>query len=191
MFYIALRKGDITKHIDFEIMLATFSKYVHAELVVSLNNTTRSCGAWDGESPCFQARDPSTWMQYQDYIYFEIPFVDTAAFLKAWHFLKVLLQSGLEYTTGWFCMVPQVIVDHYVSDIDVDTHPVTWKRVFCSQILLLFLKKCVKEQLLAPHFDDIMHIHSLHCSPGALYNLCEAHGLQKRKFIHSTDFTSM
>lgn len=176
VFYVAIRKGSWRNLDDIKVMLCTQSEYVHAEILVTSAKvgTTVTCGAWAGVFPTFQARNPFLYnMSEQDYTYFKIPLVYQA---KAWDILQEILVSELEYETGWQCLLPEWTLFMTEKDIDVIASPPReWKRVFCSQVVLLFLKKCILLGLLsAPEWKHALSLHSYHCSPGVLFLLCES-----------------
>lgn len=175
MFYIAIRKGDWWSREDLEIMLATGSMYVHAEILVvapTNKNNAVSFGAWQGEFPTFQGRKPHDWMPEQNYVYFKIPLLDDK---QVWDFLIEINDACLQYTTGWECILPEWVVNFTETDINPLHQPSTWKKVFCSQVILLFLKRCLYMGWIPPDWNPIQNVHSFHCSPGILFQLCQQH----------------
>jgi hypothetical protein len=174
MLYIAFRVGQLVSREDCLIMFATQGSFVHVEILVQNRKHTKSvaCGAWDKTFPSFQARDPRGYMYKQNYVFLALPLVHEQEHV-ALDYLARLVESRLPYSTGWECVLPETVVEWLESDIDISADPRSWKQgVFCSQIVLLFLKKMVLEKALDPaSWGDVLSQHSRHCSPAALYNL--------------------
>jgi hypothetical protein len=171
MFFIALRKGLYKSFEDDEIMFLTMGRYVHAELVVIGSQASMSCGAWEGESPSFKARDPYEFIDSKYYTFFRLPINQENAAHRFLDILQEVINSRLDYSVGWECCLPETLVKMYEKDVDYNQSPTLWKKVFCSQVILLILKKCIHEKLL-PKIPLILNMHSRHCSPTLLYSLC-------------------
>ena len=162
MILIAIREGDAKDKTDKDVMFWTRGKFVHAEIVVMKGHIV-SYGAWEGESPSFKARTPTEWMPQDQYKFFYVPLSEEKE-KHAWAFLERMRNANLQYRLGWECAIPEMVVRCIENDIDVHQDPSTWGPIFCSQVVLLFLRKMFVHPLL--------HTHSSHCSPTLLHQIC-------------------
>lgn len=181
--YIALRRGNPWYITDDEIMIATLGQYVHCEIIVVShdNKLLVSFGAWENETPSFQMRDPTQFIPGNNYTFFRLPIDDINKIKQATTYLVTLARSNLQYQVGWECVIPRyltMLIDR--NDVNVQTHPRTWKKVFCSQIVLLFVKKCVVESILpSAEWAHIMTLYSRSCSPSDIFELCTSAKLKE------------
>lgn len=172
MICIALRKGTSYSFQDNEIMFATWGQYVHAEIVIQNSSQAISFGAWENNDPCFAARDPSQFitLDIDHYDFFEVPIAakDYPVFLDI---VEKIIDAKPAYHVGWECALWEPLVRIFEKDFDPQQHPKTWNRIFCSQVILLILKKCVCLGILKGVV--IPDYHSFHFSPNMLFDLCK------------------
>ena len=145
-FYLAFRKGKAGRFSDDDIMIYTDGAFVHCEILVFTDTDILAFGAWQHDSPCFQARPLDTWffrfIFHYHFVHIPIPNPQTA-----FAFLQQITEAKLPYRIGWRCIFPTSLIpllfhhDPYQDTLDT---PEAWAEegVFCSQIAWLFLLHC-------------------------------------------------
>jgi hypothetical protein len=186
MIFLAFRQGCMSNYEDYLIMQATRGDMVHVEIVWKSDSKETfpsvACGAWEGDSPAFKARDPKTFMIPSQYIFLQVPIRPDKEYL-ALEYLNTLIESKLEYHFGWECVVPEKWMRIFEQDLSVSDPPNKWKKVFCSQVALLFLKKLQSLQVLLESWEDILPMYTYHCCPTELYKLCVQRKMKQFKNV--------
>lgn len=159
---VAFRKARISNPGDCFIAAACRSSIVHVEL--RMNDVSFSSYS-DCKVPAFRpacvSNDDENW------IVIPLPIVQ---YQEAYTFLMQMYNSNLEYGAYWQCAIPQVCLRMVEDDLDYE-NPASWKSVFCSESVLLFLKRCYMHNMMPETWKCIMDVISRGCSPIRLYGI--------------------
>jgi hypothetical protein len=68
--------------------------------------------------------------------------------------------------------LPKLCLDLWENDLDC-TRPYEWRRIFCSQLVLLFLRRCALAGVLRGKLDLLWSVNTHGCSPARLKTLLE------------------
>ena len=166
---VAFKRGNGYKLLDDFVMGATLGPWVHCELVVGRGNIGRAYAAFQGARgfmPSQSEHVPREW------VLFALPITDQAA-VKT-HVLTVLsLDLPYNYTDLWQCWMTAMLP--WETELDC-ARPESWKEtgVFCSQVVLLFLRQLARQQAIVLPADTkalVEATHSRGCSPNMLFGL--------------------
>lgn len=159
---IAFRLANFWNTGDCFIATACQSRIVHVEL--RLNDVSFSSYS-DVQRPAF--RPGCVQDDGVHWITVPVPITDYTSSLQ---FLLEMYQANLAYGSYWQCAIPQRCLRMVECDLDCE-RPDTWKTVFCSESILLFLKRCVVHGMLPGHWSCLQNTIARGCSPIRLYNI--------------------
>ncbi len=170
---IAFRRGSWHRVSDAAIMVyELLARETHSEVWFddvafgACCNVLPSIRAW-----CVPG---DTEYQPEDWSVMELPVTDE---LRALVILEDMLASPAPYRISvGECAMPKCMVDAIERDADC-MHPEAWKGVFCSQFVLLFVRRCSREGILqaVPHERHALlwSVSSKGCLPSRLRVILE------------------
>jgi hypothetical protein len=159
---IAFKKNSINSALENLICLCSLDRHVHAE--IRFHGYTFS-SYYDSPNPIDVALecDEGEW-DFQD-----IPILHHSV---AMDILEIMFrQCRASYGFNPLDMaLPKMCLDFLGDDLDC-TRPDMWRRIFCSQLVLLFLRRCALAGLLRGNLDLLWSVNTHGCPPAQLKRL--------------------
>jgi hypothetical protein len=168
---ISFRSGNHHSMREAIIMAGTQGPFVHSELLLGTGSSYKAYSAYEGIGGLLSSRNNCSKPDWTTIVF---GVASPEAFSKIQNFVHHVLSLHIPYNNRDWYRYPFQRIYPFQSDLNYQ-RPESWDQVFCSQVILLLLRKFLTEKLIAnvPERVQIaIHVtNSRGCSPNDLFRL--------------------
>jgi hypothetical protein len=159
---VAFKKNSVNSALENLICLCSLDRHVHAE--IRFYGYTFS-SFYDSPNPI----DVMLECNEGEWDFQEIPLThpDIALDILEGMFRQCRASYGFNPLD---MALPKSCLDFWEDDLDC-TRPDEWRRIFCSQLVLLFLRRCALAGVLQGNLDLLWSVNTHGCTPAMLRTL--------------------